>query len=74
MVLLFKGSTVVGLVGSDEKAAWCKSELNFYHAINYKKERESLGEAIRRVVPHGVDIYIDNVGGELYHTVLANQM
>ena len=50
---------VIGFVGSDEKAEWCKNELGFDHVINYKKRNFS--EALSEIAPDGVDIYYDNV-------------
>lgn len=65
------GCKVVGITGSDEKVALLKSTFKFDHAINYKTTND-LKEAVRSACPNGVDIYFDNVGGEISDAVLAN--
>jgi NADPH-dependent curcumin reductase CurA len=63
-----KGCTVVGIAGGDDKCAWLTGELGFDRAINYKKE--ALGKVLRAAVPNGVDVYFDNVGGEVFEKCL----
>jgi NADPH-dependent curcumin reductase len=63
-----KGCRAVGLAGSDAKCRWIVDELGFDAAINYKTE--PLGEALRRACPRGIDIYFDNVGGEILDACL----
>jgi NADPH-dependent curcumin reductase CurA len=65
------GCKVVGLTGSDEKVDLLTSKFNFDHAINYKTTPD-LKEAVKSACPKGVDIYFDNVGGEISDAVLAN--
>jgi NADPH-dependent curcumin reductase CurA len=65
------GCKVVGLTGSDEKVDLLTSKFNFDHAINYKTT-PNLKEAVKSACPKGVDIYFDNVGGEISDAVLAN--
>ncbi|MBQ0788765.1 MAG: NADP-dependent oxidoreductase, partial [Oceanihabitans sp.] len=65
------GCKVVGLTGSDEKVELLTSKFSFDHAINYKTT-PNLKEAIKSACPKGVDIYFDNVGGEISDAVLAN--
>jgi NADPH-dependent curcumin reductase CurA len=65
------GCKVVGITGSDEKTALLKSKFKFDAAINYKSTSD-LKEAVRNACPNGVDIYFDNVGGEISDAVLAN--
>ena len=65
------GCTVVGITGTDEKAELLKSKFKFDHAINYKTSHD-LKEAIRNTCPDGVDIYFDNVGGEISDAVLSS--
>lgn len=57
------GLTVIGSVGSDEKAEFITKELGFDAATNYKKE--STSDALKRLAPNGIDIYYENVGGEV---------
>jgi NADPH-dependent curcumin reductase CurA len=65
------GCKVVGITGSDKKAELIRSKFKFDYAINYKTTLD-LDEAIRNACPDGVDIYFDNVGGEISDAVLAN--
>jgi len=65
------GCKVVGITGSDEKVALLTSTFKFDHAINYKTTKD-LKEAVKSACPEGVDIYFDNVGGEISDAVLAN--
>ena len=63
------GCRVVGLAGSDEKCQWLTGELGFDAAINYK--RESVLRRLRQHCPNGIDVYFENVGGEILDAVLA---
>jgi hypothetical protein len=65
------GCTVVGITGSDEKVEILKSKFKFDNAINYRTEPD-LQKAVHEACPKGVDIYFDNVGGEISDAVLAN--
>jgi len=65
-----KGCRVVGIAGSDEKCAWLIDELGFDAAINYKIE--NVGRAIRNACPDGVDVFFDNVGGDILEAAIAN--
>jgi len=64
-----KGCRVVGIAGTDEKCAWVKDDLGFDGAINYKTE--DVGKALREACPDKIDVYFDNVGGEILNTVLG---
>jgi NADPH-dependent curcumin reductase len=63
-----KGCRVVGIAGGSEKCAWVVEELGFDAAIDYK--RDDLRAELRRHTPDGVDVYFDNVGGEILDEVL----
>ncbi|MFX0086948.1 MAG: NADP-dependent oxidoreductase [Candidatus Hodarchaeota archaeon] len=65
-----KGCRVIGIAGTKEKCNWIKTELGYDGAINYKTE--SVDERLRELCPDGVDIYYDNVGGEILDTVLKH--
>jgi NADPH-dependent curcumin reductase CurA len=65
------GCRVVGITGSDEKAALLTSKFKFDEAINYNSTKD-LKADIKSTCPQGVDIYFDNVGGEISDAVLAN--
>lgn len=63
-----KGCRVVGLVGSEEKKAWIQGELGFDAAIDYKTE--PVYKALMAACPDGIDVYFDNVGGEILGAAL----
>lgn len=65
------GCNVVGLAGSETKNRWITEELGFDTAINYKT-CGSLVDAIAAACPDGIDIYFDNVGGEILDAALLN--
>lgn len=65
------GCRVVGIAGSDEKAHLLTSYFGFDDAINYKTT-PNLRKAIESTCPDGVDIYFDNVGGEISDAVVMN--
>jgi NADPH:quinone reductase len=66
-----QGSKVVGITGSDEKCRLLKKEFGFDEALNYKTSRV-LRKLITAVCPDGVDVYFDNVGGEITDAVINN--
>ena len=65
-----KGCRVVGLAGSDEKCSWLTDELGFDEAINYKTQ--NVGSGHRRCMPDGVDVFFDNVGGDILEAAIGN--
>ncbi len=64
-----KGCFVIGIAGSAEKCRWLIDDLGFDAAINYKAQ--NVGEELDRLCPNGINIYFDNVGGEILDTCLA---
>ncbi len=66
-----KGCQVIGIAGSDEKLALIKDKFGFDAGINYKTTRD-IKAAIAKAAPNGVDVYFDNVGGEISDAVWAN--
>lgn len=64
-----KGCRAVGIAGGPQKCAYLTSELGFDAAIDYKSE--DVSKALRRHCPNGVNVYFDNVGGEILDAVLA---
>src|SRR5580700_6096952 len=64
-----KGCHVVGIAGGAEKCRWLTSELGFDAAVDYKAG--GLFKALRAVAPKGVDVYFDNVGGDILEACLA---
>lgn len=66
-----QGCRVVGIAGSDEKTSMLKQECGFDEAINYKTTPD-MRSAIAAACPNGVDVYFDNVGGEISDAVIQN--
>jgi NADPH-dependent curcumin reductase CurA len=64
-----KGCRVVGIAGGPEKCSWLVDELGFDAAIDYRSEK--VGRALREKAPEGIDVYFDNVGGEILDAALA---
>jgi NADPH-dependent curcumin reductase CurA len=64
------GCRVVGITGSDDKVALLKSKFAFDEAINYKTAH-NLRHALHQACPHGIDIYFDNVGGNISDAVMT---
>jgi NADPH-dependent curcumin reductase len=60
---------VIGIAGGPEKCAWIVDELGFDAAIDYKNE--NVLARLRELAPDGVDLYFDNVGGEILDACLA---
>ncbi len=65
-----QGCRAVGIAGSDEKCAWLTEELGFDAAVNYKKA-DSLPDDLSEACPNGVDVFFDNVGGQILELALA---
>jgi len=66
-----KGCRVVGIAGSDEKIERIQQKFGFDAAINYKTT-DNMKKAIAAACPDGVDVYFDNVGGEILDAALMN--
>jgi NADPH-dependent curcumin reductase CurA len=63
------GCRVVAIAGSDEKCAWLTGTLGADIAINYKKQK--VGDELAKI-KGGIDVYFENVGGELLDAVFPN--
>jgi len=61
---------VVGIAGSDKKTKYLTNVLGFDVAINYRSAAV-LRNALKEACPGGIDIYFDNVGGEISDAVLS---
>lgn len=64
-----KGCKVVGIAGGAEKCQYLLDELGFDGAIDYKSENVKAG--IKRECPKGIDVYFDNVGGDILDAALG---
>ncbi len=64
-----KGCRAIGIAGGPEKCEWIVDELGFDAAIDYKSE--DVRQALRGQAPDRVDVFFDNVGGEVLDAVLT---
>ena len=64
-----KGCRVVGIAGGKEKCQSLIDELGFDGVIDYKNEDVIAG--LKRECPNGVNVYFDNVGGDILDAVLS---
>jgi hypothetical protein len=63
-----KGDRVVGIAGGAEKCAWLTAALGFDAAVDYKAG--PLFNALKAAAPDGIDVYFDNVGGDILEACL----
>jgi NADPH-dependent curcumin reductase CurA len=63
-----KGCRVIGIAGGARKCQWLKDELGFDAAIDYKAG--NLAAALKEAAPKGIDVYFDNVGGDILEACL----
>jgi NADPH-dependent curcumin reductase CurA len=63
-----KGCRVVGIAGGAEKGAWLTGELGFDAAVDYKSA--DFKRNLREALPKGIDVYFDNVGGDVFEACL----
>jgi NADPH-dependent curcumin reductase CurA len=64
-----KRCRVIGIAGSDEKVRFLTEELGFDGAFNYR-ETPDYAAKLKELCPNGVDVYFDNVGGEITDAVM----
>jgi NADPH-dependent curcumin reductase CurA len=65
-----KGCKVIGLAGTEAKCAWLTDELGFDGAVNYRTT-DDLTKAVYKACGGGIDVYFDNVGGDVLDSALA---
>jgi NADPH-dependent curcumin reductase CurA len=65
-----KGATVIGIAGGQAKCDLLTRELGFDAAVDYKAG--SLFRTLRAFAPKGIDLYFDNVGGDVFEACLFN--
>lgn len=63
-----KGCRVIGVAGGKDKCSWLTSELGFDAAVDYKSE--AIFKALKAAAPNGIDVYFDNVGGDILEACL----
>ncbi|SDC89817.1 hypothetical protein SAMN05444679_10637 [Variovorax sp. CF079] len=66
-----KGCRAVGIAGGQEKCDWVVKELGFDACIDYKAGPSAVRDGLKAHCPKGIDIYFDNVGGEILDAALA---
>jgi hypothetical protein len=64
-----KGCRAIGVAGGPEKCRWLVDEAGFDAAIDYKSE--NVAARLKELCPKGVDIFFDNVGGDVLDAALA---
>jgi NADPH-dependent curcumin reductase CurA len=64
-----KGCHVVGIAGGKEKCDWLVNELGFDAAVDYKDG--SFFKALKAAAPKGIDVYFDNVGGDVLEACIS---
>ena len=64
------GARVVGVAGGAAKCAYVKDELGFDDCVDYRQD--DLPGAIRRACPDGIDVYYENVGGDVQKAVFSH--
>jgi NADPH-dependent curcumin reductase CurA len=69
-IAMLKGARAIGIAGTRVKCDWVTRHARLSGCINYASE--NVETRLRHLAPHGVDIYFDNVGGELLERVVAS--
>jgi NADPH-dependent curcumin reductase len=64
------GSQVIGIAGGPDKCRTVVDNFGFDACIDYKSE--NVGKQLRTLCPKGIDVYFDNVGGEILEAAIAN--
>jgi NADPH-dependent curcumin reductase CurA len=65
------GAQIVGIAGGGKKCAFCKEVYGFDQMIDYKSGRP-IAEALAKACSKGLDVYFDNVGGELLNAAVTH--
>ena len=64
-----RGARVIGIAGGPQKCDWVTRELGFDAAIDYRSE--DVRARLKELCPDGIDVYWDNVGGEILEAALG---
>lgn len=67
-----KGATVIGIAGGSDKCKFLIDDIGCHHAIDYKND--DIDAKLKEFAPEGINVFFDNVGGELLDIVLDNMM
>jgi NADPH-dependent curcumin reductase CurA len=65
-----QGCKTVGIAGGTEKCRWLREQARLDATIDYK--HENVAQRLRELCPKGIDVFFDNVGGEILDAALAN--
>ena len=65
-----KGCRVIGIAGGEEKCAFLTKDLGLDGAIDHRQQ--DVPARLRELCPNGIDVYFDNVGGEILDAALGN--
>jgi len=65
-----RGCRVIGIAGGPEKCRWITDALGFDAAVDYKAD--DVADRVKELAPEGVDVFLDNVGGEILDAVLLH--
>ncbi|MEA3299677.1 MAG: NADP-dependent oxidoreductase [Pseudomonadota bacterium] len=66
-----KGCRAVGITGGEDKCAWIREQLGYDAAINHRAPA-GVAAQIEALLPNGIDIFFDNVGGAMLDTAMAH--
>lgn len=64
------GCHVIGIAGGSEKCSWITKTLGYHDAIDYKSE--DVNERLAALCPNGIDVFFDNVGGDILDAALGH--
>ena len=64
------GARVIGIAGGEEKCDFLRSDIGCHDAVDYKSG--NLADKLREACPNGIDVFFDNVGGEVLDAALDN--
>ncbi|MFN3233291.1 MAG: NADP-dependent oxidoreductase [Alphaproteobacteria bacterium] len=67
-----QGCRVIGIAGGADKCRWLVEEAGFDGAIDYKSE--NVGRRMKELCPEGINVFYDNVGGEILEAALNNHV
>lgn len=65
-----KGCRSIGIAGTDQKVSYLTEELGFDAAFNYRTT-DNCYQTLKQLCPRGIDVYFDNVGGEISDAVFG---
>ena len=64
------GARVIGIAGGEEKCDFLRSDIGCHDAVDYKSG--NLADKLREACPDGIDVFFDNVGGDVLDAALDN--